>query len=138
MSTVTTTTTITTHTTEYNYNETEVMKFSNKQYPIISNQFIVYIKVFELIFDGSDSLRNEEYIYYKIELYFHYQQEQEASFYDKLIFKHSSRDLIHDTIMALFTTFECENFIEYNANYNQFKFCFIHGHLVVLLEQYFF
>ena len=104
-----------------------IHSLSNKQYGIISNRFIVYIQVYELI--SSDN-NNDEYIYFKIELYFDNQQEQ-YSFYDKIILKHLSKDLIFDTIKALFTAFDCDNFIEFNNDYNQFKFCFINTEQIV-------
>ena len=138
----------------YYYDEIQIDSLSNKQFSIVSDEFIVYIKVFELIpqqqqqqeednnnvsYKPQKRLEINEYIY-KIELYFQSNNNDnfydvQQTFYDKLIFKNKSKDLIHDTIKALYTTFECDNFIQFNYDYNQFKFNFIDNkHMVKLIK----
>eukprot|EP01084_Bolivina_argentea_P208557 355527_1 len=67
-----------------------------------------YVSSVELYFQCNESLHNEQH-----------------SFYDQLLFKHHSKDLIHDAVIALCVCFECPHLIEFDRDVGQFRFKFV-------------
>eukprot|EP01084_Bolivina_argentea_P118190 209753_1 len=122
------------------FSVTEIHHLSNQQYLIVSNTFIVTLKVFQLTPINNTII---QYIY-KIELYFQTNDnnpliipsnQEIQTFYDSIILKHHSKELIYDTIKTLCKSFECPDFIEYDKDMNQFRFKFIEKNNIITLTK---